>query len=189
MREYDFSIVVGGKKITTDDDLFDISDALYEAGCSDSHPAAYNGNLYINFTRKSESYAKAVASAIANIESISGLRCLSVDMGDVVSLSDAAELAGTTKVTLSRYSKGSRGAGDFPTPIQRVDSNRPLWSWTDIAEWLAQNNLVDNELIEQARITGAMNTALSIRNNNSMDAVFQFLYALKGNNNRTMLTL
>jgi predicted transcriptional regulator len=182
MRKYSFSIVVGGKRITTDDDLFDVSDALYEAGCSDSHPAAYNGTLYVNFTRNSESYAKAVMSAIADIESVPSLICLSVDIGDIVSLSDAAELSGTTKAALSRYSKGSRGAGDFPTPLLRVDSSRPLWSWSDIAEWLAKNKIIDNELVEQARITGSINTALSIRNTNSMDAVLQFMNALNNNN-------
>ncbi|PHM51598.1 hypothetical protein [Xenorhabdus hominickii] len=40
MKKYSFDIVVDGKKITTDNDLFDISDALYEAGCSDAHPTA-----------------------------------------------------------------------------------------------------------------------------------------------------
>ncbi|CDH20554.1 putative DNA-binding protein [Xenorhabdus bovienii str. kraussei Quebec] len=186
MKKYSFDIVVDGKKITTDDDLFDVSDALYDAGCSDAHPAAYNGTLYVNFTRNSESYAKAVMSAISDIESVSGLVCLSVDIGDVVSLSDAAELGGTTKATLSRYSKGSRGKGDFPTPILRVDSNRPLWAWSDIAEWLAKNNVIDNELVEQARITGSINTALSIRKTNSMDTVSHFLDKL--NTNHTVVT-
>ncbi|OTA21402.1 DNA-binding protein [Xenorhabdus beddingii] len=187
MKKYSFDIVVGGKKITTDDSLFDISDALYEAGCSDAHPAAYNGTLYVNFTRTRESYSKAVMSAISDIESVSGLVCLSVDIGDVVSLSDAAELAGTTKAALSRYNKGSRGKGDFPTPILRVDSQRPLWSWGDIAEWLAKNKIIDNELVEQARITGSINTALSIRNTNAMVAVSQFLDEL--NNNHALVSV
>lgn len=186
MKKYSFDIVVGGKKITTDDDLFDVSDALYEAGCSDAHPAAYNGTLYVNFTRKGESYEQAVMSAISDIESVEGLVCLSVDIGDLVSLSDAAELAGTTKATLSRYSKGSRGKGDFPTPILRVDSSRPLWAWSDVAEWLAKNNAVDNELVEQAQVTGSINTALSIRHANSMGAVSNYLDAL--NNNHAVVT-
>ncbi|EOW9480298.1 DNA-binding protein [Vibrio cholerae] len=181
MKKYNFSIVVGGKKIATDDDLFEISDALYEAGCSDAHPAAYNGTLYVNFTRNSDSYEKAVISAISDIESVDGLFCLSVDMGDMVSLSDAAELAGTTKATLSRYSKGSRGKGDFPTPILRVDSCRPLWSWGDIAEWLAKNQAIDKELVKQARITESINTALSIRHANSMGAVSHYLDTLNKN--------
>ncbi|WP_426575278.1 DNA-binding protein (plasmid) [Xenorhabdus stockiae] len=189
MREYNFNIVVGGKKITTDDSLGDIADALYEAGCGDGDPEVCNGTLYVNFTRHSESYAKAVQSAIANIESVAGLRCLSVDMSEIISLSDAAERTGLTTSALSRYYKGSRGAGNFPTPIFRVDSNRPLWAWTDIAEWLAQHDLIDDELVEQARITDAINTALSIRNNNSMDTVFQCLYALKFNHNRTAIAL
>ncbi|HHL1462836.1 TPA: helix-turn-helix transcriptional regulator [Klebsiella pneumoniae] len=175
MKKYSFDIVVGGKKITNDDDLFEISDALYEAGCADSHPAAYNGTLYINFNRKADGYEKAVLSAIANIESVEGLKCLSVDIGDMVSLSDAAELAGTTKASLSRYSNGSRGNGTFPTPILRVDSNRPLWAWSDIADWLEKNNCIDKDIVKQARITSAINTALSIRHAQSMDNVSYYL--------------
>lgn len=175
MKKYSFNIVVGGRKITNDDDLFEISDSLYETGCADAHPAAYNGTLYINFDRKAENYEKAVLSAISNIESVKGLKCLSVDIGDMVSLSDAAELAGTTKASLSRYSNGSRGKGNFPTPILRVDSNRPLWAWSDIADWLEKNNSIDKEIVRQARTTSAINTALSIRHSQSMGSVSHYL--------------
>lgn len=81
MKTVHFGIVVGGIKIRTDEDLFDVSDALYDAGCDDSHPAAYSGTLYVSFTREAESYEQAVTSAIRQIESIQGLVCLSVDLG------------------------------------------------------------------------------------------------------------
>lgn len=80
MKTFNFNIVVGGF-IRTDEDLFlfNVSDALYDAGCDDSHPSMYNGTLYITFTREAESYEQAVTSAIQQIESIQGLVCLSVD--------------------------------------------------------------------------------------------------------------
>lgn len=183
MKKYNFDIVVGGIKIINDDDLFEISDALYEAGCADAHPAAYNGTLYINFNRNAENYEKAVLSAISNIESVEGLQCLSVDIGDMVSLSDAAELAGTTKASLSRYSNGSRGKGNFPTPILRVDSNRPLWAWSDIADWLEKNNSIDKDIVRQARITSAINTALSIRHAQSIKTVLHYFDVFNNSNN------
>lgn len=184
MKKYSFDIVVGGIKIMNDDDLFDISDALYEAGCADAHPAAYNGTLYINFDRKAESYEGAVLTAISDIESVAGLKCLSVDIGDMVSLSDAAELAGTTKASLSRYSNGSRGRGNFPTPILRVDSNRPLWAWSDIADWLEKNNAIDQDIVRQARITSAINTALSIRHAQSMETVSRYFDVFNHSQNK-----
>lgn len=175
MTTYTFEIVVSGIKIASDDDMFDVSDALYTAGCIDSHPAAYNGTLYVPFTRKSDSYETAVKTAIEQIESIPNLKCLSVDVGGLVSLTDAAELAGLTKATLSKYSKGQRGNGDFPCPISRVDSSRPLWSWGDVAEWLEQHGAVNNETVKQAHITQAINTALTIRNDKMIKEVEKYL--------------
>lgn len=181
MTMYSFEIVVGGIRIESDDDLFNVSDALYEAGCIDSHPAAYNGTLYVPFTREADSYEEAVKSAIVQIESIHRLQCLSVDVGGLVSLTDAAELAGVTKAALSRYSKGQRGKGDFPSPILRVDSNRPLWSWGEIAVWLESMNVVDHDIVEQAKTTEIINTALSIRNANMASQVMQYFNVLNKN--------
>lgn len=79
MTTYTFEIVIAGITIVSDDDLFDISDALYDAGCTDSHPEAYNGTLYISFARKADSYETAIKTAIEQIESIDNLKSLSVN--------------------------------------------------------------------------------------------------------------
>ena len=182
MTTYTFEIVVGGIKIVSNDDLFDISDALFEAGCTDSHPAAYGGTLYVPFTRESDSYETAVETAIEQIESIDGLKCVSIDVGGIVSLADAAELAGLTRATLSKYSKGQRGNGDFPSPISRVDSSRPLWSWSDVAAWLEHRGAVDSEIVTRANTTHAINTALTIRNDKMIKDVEHYLNFLNKKN-------
>ncbi|PSV88406.1 hypothetical protein [Photobacterium iliopiscarium] len=79
MTTYTFEIVIAGIKIVSDDDLFDISDALYDAGCKDSHPEVYNGTLSISFTRKADSYETAIKTAIEQIESIDNLKIDSVN--------------------------------------------------------------------------------------------------------------
>lgn len=186
MRNFKFDIVVGGIKINSDDELFDISDALYESGCDDALTAAYNGTLYLSFDREGKDYESAVLSAIADIEKIPGLQCRAVDMGDTVSLSDAAELAGSTKAALSRYSKGTRGKGDFPTPISRVDSSRPLWAWEDIAEWLEKKELVNKDVVLMAKITAKINTSLNIRHANAQADVNKYINLL--NNNKLALS-
>ncbi|MGL4927516.1 MAG: helix-turn-helix transcriptional regulator [Plesiomonas shigelloides] len=172
-----FRVVIGGIKITSDDDLFNISDALFEAGCDDGTPEVTNGTLSVSFDRESDSFENAVISAIANIESIHGLFCVSIDSGDMVSLSGAAELAGITKAALSRYANGSRGAGDFPHPVQKVDSSRPLWAWSEVAKWLSDKGQLSEDAVKQASTVEAINAALLIRNRGAQDQVNRYLTA------------
>lgn len=170
-----FRIVVGGINIASDDDLINVSDVLFEAGCDDGTPSVTNGTLSISFDRESDSFENAVISAIANIESIHGLFCVSVDSGDMVSLSDAAELAGMTKAALSRYANGSRGAGDFPHPVQKIDSSRPLWAWSEVAKWLSDKGQLSEDAVKQASTVEAINAALLIRNRGAQDQVNRYL--------------
>ena len=186
MNTYNFSIVVGGVSILNDDDMEAASDMLFEAGCDDGLVLTCNTTLYIDFDREAENYEDAVSSAIKDIESIDSFKCLSVDAGDTVNLSDAAELSGINKMTLSRYSKGERGAIDFPHPIERVDSSRPLWSWGEIAEWLESKGLIDHEVVNIAKITHRINTALSIRNANDILEINKYLHQL---NNKMALAI
>ena len=50
-------------------DLGDWSDALYEAGCSDSSPGVLAGQPLVEFDREAESLEAAITSAVSQIES------------------------------------------------------------------------------------------------------------------------
>jgi hypothetical protein len=178
MKNYNFYLVTDKNGIVSDEDLFDISDELYEAGCDDGTPAVYGETLYIEFDREAESFEQAIMSAIKNVESINNIKVISVDAGEWVGLSDAATLSGTTKASLSRYSKGNRGSGQFPCPLQRIDSKNPLWSWAEIAQWLESEGKIEKELVEIAKVTATVNMALQLRDKEKFDSVSTMLAVL-----------
>jgi len=178
MKYYNFSLITNKSTIKTDDDLFDISDELFEAGCDDGTPCVYGNSLYLEFDRESESYEQAVISAIKDVESVQDIQVLSVDAGEWVGLTNAAELSGTTKTSLSRYSKGERGSGGFPCPVQRINSKNPLWSWSEIALWLKEQGKVEPELVEIANFTAVINISLQFRDSEKRNQVNSVLNKL-----------
>ncbi|EPB6719836.1 helix-turn-helix transcriptional regulator [Vibrio fluvialis] len=180
MKTYHFLLVTSKSGVTSDNELFDLSDDLYEAGCDDATIATYNGTIYLSFYRESESYGEAVLSAIQDVEKVNQIQVVSVDAGDWVGLSDAAELSGITKSALSRYSKGERGTGGFPSPVQRIDSKTPLWSWSDIADWLEKKGKVDQEIVDNAKLTSTINISLQLRNAEKMREVMGMLDRVHG---------
>lgn len=174
---FNFDLVTDRHGLVTDEDIFDVSDAVYESGCTDANVHTYNGTLYVSFEREADSYEQAVISAIKQLESI-GVTVLSVDAGDWVTLADAAQLTGVTKAALTRYANGTRGKGDFPSPLHRIDSRSPLWSWSDIASWLSEHGLADSEVYSIARTTAMLNMSLQLRNTYDIDKVATYMAAI-----------
>lgn len=164
MRHYHFHLITNKTDVLTDEQLFELSDLLYEAGCDDGTVAVMNGTLYVSFDRESDSYEDAVISALNDVEKIDSLRVVSVDAGEWVGLTDAAILSGITKSTLSRYSKGNRGSGGFPSPKRKIDSKNPLWKWSEIAAWLNAHGKASEELAKNAEFTETINASLQMRN-------------------------
>ena len=182
MNDYNFQIIVSGIQIKTNEDLLGITNLLVAANCDDSVISSYNKTLYLDFDREAESYEKAIVSAINDIESIESLKVMSVDEGYYVSLSDAAELADTTRSALSNYNNGIRGDGEFPTPILRVSNKNPIWRWSDIAIWLGKNGKIEPYLVDNARTVEIINIALQLRNKPLLDNILSMTVLLNHNN-------
>ena len=160
MNTYEFSLVLSGVSDCTPS----LEDALYEARCDDGLVCSYCNTVYIDFMREATSYKDAVMSAIKDIESSSlSASVVSVDAGDLVGITDIAELSAISKKTISAYKDGKRGPGEFPNPVQRLKNKSPLWRWSDVATWLAHHGKVDPEIAENALITEAFNKALAQR--------------------------
>lgn len=151
-------------------------DALFEAGCSDALLAYYNNSVFLEFNRQAPSYEQAVMSAIRDIESAKiGAIIVSRDAGEYVVITDIAELSSLSKQVISNYNKGIRGRGEFPCPVQRIQSKTPLWKWSQVAEWLLEEGKgVDAELVNNALITESINMALSLRQQEMQSRVQQF---------------
>lgn len=76
MNKYSFTITYTGDEEFTDK----IGNALYEAGCDDASLHASGGSTYATFDREADTLDEAVRSAIRQIESVSGLKVIHVEM-------------------------------------------------------------------------------------------------------------
>jgi len=78
---YSFAVVIDGADLTGPDSPD--ADALYEAGCDDALLTSAAGTQRAIFDREAPSFAAAVASAIAAVESsIPGARVVAVERLD-----------------------------------------------------------------------------------------------------------
>jgi hypothetical protein len=159
MNYYEFSLVLSGVTYSTPD----LDDMLFEAGCDDGLVCAYNETVYVTFTRESLSYKAAVLSAIKDVESVPLVTVMSVDAGDHVGLSDIAELSNASRQSIQLFKDGKRGKGNFPNPIERLQCKQPLWRWSQVAQWLAEQGKIDQEICDNALVTEAFNQALEAR--------------------------
>lgn len=175
MKSYNFSLVLSGVNIDTQD----LEDKLFESGCDDALICFYGSTVYVEFDRDSSDLKSAIISAIKNIEQ-AGLnaKVKSVDAGDYVGLSDISGLTEISKQSIALLKDGKRGCGGFPSPVQRLTTKQPLWRWGEVAEWLASNDKIDNELAKNAAIIEAFNLALELREPNKCDEVMTLAHAL-----------
>jgi len=161
MENYEFSLTLHGVNENTPN----IDDLLYEAGCDDALVCYYGQAMYLTFNRDAVDYQTAVITAIKDVESAHpDAKVACVDAGDYVGLSDIAELSDVTRASITQLKDGIRGNGGFPYPIQRLQGKRPLWRWSEVAQWLSTQDKIPKALAENARITEFMNVALELRN-------------------------
>lgn len=62
-RHYVFSLVLGRVPALTQA----VTDAIFEAGCSDATPSVVRGRLCLDFTRQAESLGAAIVSAVGDV--------------------------------------------------------------------------------------------------------------------------
>lgn len=158
MALYNFTLTLSGVTYETEG----LEDALYESGCDDALICAYGKSVYLEFDREAESLDAAIASAVDDIESAGiGAIVESVDSA-LVGLSDIAEITSMSRQAIAMLKDGTRGSGDFPCPVQRIKGQSPLWDWSKVAEWLAENGRLEagSELAANARVLNKWNLAL-----------------------------
>lgn len=154
MKNHEFTFISS----STNRELSEIADVLFEAGCDDATPAIMKGILAINFDREAESYLKAVVSAIVDL-SKTGLKINRFEPDFLVSASEISVRAGTSRQSISNYANQLRGQG-FPAPVVRITSDSPLWDWVDVSRWLRKKDLVPLETVLDARVGRSVNKFL-----------------------------
>lgn len=153
MFEYSFTLVIEG-------DVEPRLDEIFEAGCDDATFGSVDGVHYADFDREAETLGRAISSALANVESVSGLVVRRVEPDDLVTMSEIAERLDRSRESVRLLIAGERGAGDFPAPVSHLRSRNRLWRWSDVAEWAGEASSVD---VDYARLIAAFNAALELR--------------------------
>lgn len=131
METYDFTFTLN--RAPTDDEV----ETLFGEGCDDGSPE-YNpihNTGSITFDREASSLALAIASAVADVEKVPGLRVVGVSREDGVTLTDIARRVGRTRESIRLYAAGKRGPGGFPAPDWTTASGERFWSWAEVAVW------------------------------------------------------
>ncbi|WP_420619985.1 hypothetical protein [Candidatus Poriferisocius sp.] len=70
MQRFTFTLVVEDRDLKTDE----VVDALFEAGCDDALVGSSEGVQFLDFDREAGSVEEAVRSAVADVESVEGLK-------------------------------------------------------------------------------------------------------------------
>jgi hypothetical protein len=111
-------------------------EALYEAGCDDAGIETGPDGTLIEFSREAGSWAEALGSAVADIESVDDLMVVGAGQDDQVTMLDIARRAGRSREAVRLWASGKRGPGGFPAPSWTSPSGERFWSWPEVAAWL-----------------------------------------------------
>lgn len=153
MESFSFTLVIDGGA-GTDARI----DALYEAGCDDATFSHGTTTSYGDFDRDADGLLVAVLSAVADVESVAGLRVRRVDEDDLVTVGEIADRLGRTRQSVNQLIGGGRGDGSFPHPLGATRGHARAWSWHEVAGWAG----VDHD-IRTATVLAAVNGALALR--------------------------
>jgi hypothetical protein len=161
MTQYEFSLIIQGD-LDSDESVGE----LYDGGCDDATFGGINGVGIGDFTREATSLFEAVASAIAQVESVGNLRVRRVEPEPLVTIPEIAERLGRTPESVRLLANGERGGGTFPPPISHMRTRQRLWRWADVAQWAGQASSQD---VENARVLAAFNVGLELRELSALD--------------------
>lgn len=164
LKTFQFTIVL--KNIP--ENIDNLEDSLYEAGCDDALINFRNGAVYLDFDREASSLEEAVISAIKNIQSMDA-EVASIAPDNLVTESEIAKRLRVTRQTVSLWIKGKRRQS-FPNPVMRLAEKSPLWKWTEVTKWLYENKIIDdNKLVENALFFANINAALEERDSRTRE--------------------
>lgn len=155
MSEHSFQLTICGS--LTDDRLA----ALVEAGCADATLSSKGSLTFADFDREAPALLDAIASAIADVETVPGLEVLHIDPDELVWAAEIAERTERSRQSVDQLIRGQRGPGGFPPPVSHATRN-PLWRWSEVEVWFAS---YEGRVPETARslVLGGFNGALQAR--------------------------
>ena len=140
----------------------ELADELFDAGLDDAGIGNYGDAPAAEFDREAVSFLDAVASAIADVESVPTMRVVRVVGEELVSQADIATRTGKSRQAVNHWIRRDAATSGFPAPAYGGETRSPLWRWADVAAWWAENGgpQVDTE---RHRVIELFNKVLETR--------------------------
>lgn len=125
------------------------ADALYGA-FNDGSIMTGPGGTTIDFTRDAPSWAKAIGTAIQDIEqAVPGLRVIGIGQEDLVSALEIAQRTSRSREAVRLWAAGKRGPGNFPAPAWESPGGERFWRWPDVAHWARERMHLAVEVVPE----------------------------------------
>ena len=158
MATHSFTLILNSDVPFTDE----VAESVFLKVGDDTLFGMCNAAPYIDFDREADSFAKAVLSAIEDVEGI-GLRVEHVEPDDYVNAAEIARRLGRSRENVRQFICGDRGRGDFPPPVCSVAERSPRWRWADVAPWSVREGMLAAEESDRASFLALVNACLDWR--------------------------
>jgi hypothetical protein len=155
---YSFTLILAGAPEITPE----AEDSLFEAGCDDALLGSRDGVVYLDFDRAAKSLQAAIQSAIRDVRK-AGLGVARIEPDEFVNASEIARRMHRTREGVRKLIAGTRGPGRFPPPVSSVTKASPLWRWSEVAAWLADNSVTEGSPLPEATVIRKINALLEMQ--------------------------
>ncbi|MEA3353592.1 MAG: DNA-binding protein [Campylobacterota bacterium] len=157
MKEFDFELIF--KLPTTTDDPSSYIDALFQSGCDDATLSTGKlGMISLSFSREAQNAAKAVQSAIRDVQQAIPNSSLVEATPDIVSITDISSILGHSR-QYTRKLFDTNSASSIPSPIHVGSPS--IWHLNEVLGWLKgmgkSGNNINETLFEISAITREVN--------------------------------
>jgi hypothetical protein len=139
--------------------LAEVENALFEAGCDDAILCFRGTTPILEFDREASSFKDALVSAVRNAVD-GGVHPQRIEPDDLVPASEIARRAGVTREAVRLWTEGLRGEA-FPGPRAIIGKSK-IWSWLEVAHWLAASGKIQPAQAEWATYVAGFNLAFEM---------------------------
>ena len=159
MTTHTFTLIVEGPDLQSDV----LIDRVFEAGCDDALIGRSDGIQYADFDRDADTFEEAILRAIAELESIEGIRVSRLAGAGLISMADIATRTGRTRESARLLINGERGPGGFPPPVTDPRSRYRLWRTDEVDCWFRNDLGAGLGDTHADHLRAAINAGLELR--------------------------
>jgi predicted DNA-binding transcriptional regulator AlpA len=158
MATFEFDLVISGLDL----DVHEAAIQEFETRIADMTFAERDGSVLVAVEGAAGSLADAIRSAVADVETIPGVRVERILPDGAVSQAEVAQRIGRSRQSVSQLIQGQRGPGSFPPPAFG-HGRTAVWRWSEVSAWLADAGIAATGDVERQSVIDAANAMLSAR--------------------------